>query len=200
MIPLILGALAAGASYVGSERTNAANRREAEKNRQFQERMSSTAAQRSVKDYANAGLNPALAYERTASSPGGATATMGDSISSSVNSAFNARRAYNEIQMMKADVDAKNAAATAARTQAAANSEQAQLTSAQRIRAIQDTNFNFQLQPFMLQKAAADAELAKYLLPEAKSSARFYTNMLQGIGPGMSTARNAAEILKLFRK
>lgn len=77
---LFLGALIGGAfGLAGTGISSALQVREARKNRAFQERMSSTAYQRGMKDMRAAGLNPLLAYSKGgASTPGGAQAQIGD--------------------------------------------------------------------------------------------------------------------------
>lgn len=75
--------LGAGATLAGSlldysaqGSANRANRELAREQMRFQERMSSTAIERRVKDLKQAGLNPMLGFQGEASSPQGARAEM----------------------------------------------------------------------------------------------------------------------------
>ena len=101
MGPLVWPIAAGIASVAGSLFANRSNRASADKQMAFQERMSSTAAQRAVEDYKKAGLNPYLAYDRPASSPGGSMSVAEDSVTKGISSASAAKVMQENIKLLQ---------------------------------------------------------------------------------------------------
>ncbi len=98
--PAIIGGVS---SLIGGASANKANRREARKNRDFQERMRNTSWQAAIEDMKAAGINPAIAYSKgPAAAPSGSMAQQRDVITPAVTSGLQSKRLQADLTQIQA--------------------------------------------------------------------------------------------------
>lgn len=94
----------AGLNYYGQQKANKANVSSAREQMRWQEYMSNTQYQRTMKDMEDAGLNPILAAKLGgAGTPSGASAQSQNELSGATASAMEAKRMLADIAKVKAD-------------------------------------------------------------------------------------------------
>lgn len=212
-VPLIGGLLGAG----GQIHQNNSARAVAREQMAFQERMSSTAYQRSREDMIAAGLNPAMmAHSGGASSPGGASAQLGNVATAGMTSARDAALAKEQIEQIKAqtrivraEARLKEIEAGVADTSVNGGPNLAGLLAMRRdaefsrlgyeMRGNQreydargrDIDFEGKLQPAMLREYISRAILSELSQNEARANSRFF-----GVGgaaiPALGLLTNSA--------
>lgn len=162
------GAMGAAAGLAGSalgvwgqSQTNALNAKEAQKNRDWQERMSNTAHQREVSDLRAAGLNPILsATGGSGASVGhGAQATMINPLGEVAEGIHNARRyAGVERKQLSLQKDIQDAQIARERSTADLNASNTALSDQQRIKTMLDQRVSSALELKTLQ----DVDTSRY--------------------------------------
>lgn len=189
---------------------NAFNAEEAEKQRNWEEKMANTAHQREMGDLEKAGLNPVLSANSGAVTPSGATATsgqqsaakvanLGDTMSNVINAYSSAKQAdiaekKTTSEIKKNIADAKNMTSQAVRNNILTPSEKKQIDKNIEILESEKMKNNAQISALNSQSAKNIAEISLIGSEEALKQAETQTeNELRGgkkWGQYIDNARN----------
>lgn len=198
VLPVVGGLYATGASKTIARENRAFAHNEGQIARDFSERMASTAVQRSVADYRAAGLNPALAYDRSAAAPSASAVNAPPAENYAEKGISTALEVKQMIQALKIAKEQSRADLKVKEQDALLKNRQANLANTQNNEADRQYKFNVVTQPFSERLAIANAMLQEYLMPGAKNTADF-ERMFSG-GRGASFAINSAKTLTEIMK
>lgn len=169
--PIVGGLL----SFGGQRASDTRNIKLAREQMAFQERMSSTAAQRSVEDYTRAGLNPALAYDRSASTPGGAATTVGNAAERGVSNALSFKTTMQQLKMAReqnvADLNLKKSQEEKNKAEGAEAQSRQMIQGQQWVRAIRENQRDALIDPMVVKQHAATLMLNQLNIPDAENKA-----------------------------
>lgn len=195
MLGEILGSTIQGAfGYAGQMKTNAANAQQAQKQMDFQERMSNTAHQREVQDLQKAGLNPILSANGGASTPTGAQATMGNALQHIGEGLKQGVSTAIQLRSMEKDFQQKDASIALANAQTATQLKQQELLSASaRKQNAEATDYEGLL--------GSRKESDYYTNKTASETSDFYKKLQYNVetsAPRYTSARAQTEMLKMI--